>query len=157
MVFATTFLLVGCYSHEEPATVDESSQSPQPRQKAEKPKTKAELLVGKWKLVKVTPPPNPPYEATFEFTERNEVTIWFHFPFANPNIPQEIRGPGVRKGTYQLTGNKLKTLIDLGIGPPGPTSNEMTITTLTEDKMVTSGWSGGTKMIYEDVRVREKK
>ena len=56
-VVIALFTLLACSGPQEPA--------PEPRAKGEK--SKADLLIGKWKLVKRTPPMKPFVPMTFEY------------------------------------------------------------------------------------------
>lgn len=118
---------------------NDQPQAPEPRPKGEK--TKAELLIGTWKLVSRTPPPNPFVPMTFEYTKDGKVTLL-------KNNPLE-KGTEIQTGTYRVEGDILFRTMDTE-----PSDRNVTIESITENKLTTSGLSGSTRMVHEYERVK---
>jgi uncharacterized protein (TIGR03066 family) len=133
-ILVALFAVSGCNG------TSETPQAPEPRSKGEK--TKAELLVGTWKLVKRTPPNSKGSQMTFEYTKNGEVTLWKDNP---------LDGREIQMGTYRLEGDTLSLMMDAD-----PKERNVTIDSITEDRLVTSGFSGSTPISHEYERVREK-
>ena len=93
-------------------------------------KTKAELLVGKWKLIKTD---NQPAAATivYEFTKDGK----YYGSATGPTVP-----PQKRSGTYRLDGNVIRLSIDANADEPAETS-DLVIEVLTETELVFMGIS----------------
>lgn len=137
MLFVAMHLLLGC------GVATNTSDGPEDRESQSKTeKTKAELLVGTWNHVKRTPPKAKGNESTFDYTKDGRVRLRKF----NPRDGEEIE-----TGTYRVEGSMLLLNMDTH-----PTERNVTIELITEDKLVTSGFSGSTRMVSEYERVRGK-
>ena len=108
----------------------------------EQPKTMADQLVGKWRLVKRTPPYTGPMQMTFEYTLEGTVLLWKEVPLSEMWI--EI-------GTYRLEGSTLCLTMDTD-----PYERIMTIDSITEERLVTSGMIERDRIVVEYERVSRK-
>lgn len=118
-------------------------ERPEPQPEEPKPKTTAELLVGKWKMVKHNISGLPAgFQSTTEFTNDGEVMIWL-------NNPVEA-GPQGQIGSYQLEGNTLRMT---GDNWPSP-DRTLTIESVTLDRLVMV--FRFPRLTPEDARLMEK-
>lgn len=133
----------GCGRTPQPE-VTPTAGTPAPEATPRKPMTEKERhLIGKWKLVKITPPFNPDYEATDEFRPDGTFTLWMKSPLR----PRER----VMTGTYRVQGDLLLRTWDTG----RPAHN-LLIESITEDRLVYSGAvEGSDQQVYDLVRVRD--
>jgi hypothetical protein len=142
-IIYSLLLVAGCAGPEEVAKTDGPAQAPDPRAKVDK--TKAELLVGKWKFVKRTPPADPFYPTTYEYTPDGKVTKWRYPSEQRPWANEQL---SISAGTYRIEGETLFTTIG------ELTEAKKTIETITEDKLVIVWYSGSTRMVSEYERIR---
>jgi hypothetical protein len=150
VVFAGLLATAGCSGcsgcgspskPEEPPVVE----APVPEAPPRKPLTETErLLIGKWKLVRQTPPNNPPYEATDEFRADGTYRYWSRSPIR----PGEVVGTG----TYRVQGDLL-----LRTWSTGDAAHNLLIESITEDKLVYSGALDDGQQVMEFVRAREER
>ena len=108
------------------------------------PKTTAELLVGKWKLVDHHGHLPEGFQATVEYTIDGKVIMWT----TNP-VERVMPQPEVQRGTYRLEGNMLFLAMGDSEG-----DRKLTIDVLTEDRFVNSGWIGREHQVDEFERTR---
>ena len=111
----------------------------------EQPKTMAELLVGKWRLVKYDAGLPAGFKATIEYTKEGRVTMWVDNPLEDM--------ADVQTGSYWLEGNTLRMTMD---PPAGPRDRTMIIDSITEDKLIETGWIEKDRHVHEFERIREK-
>jgi hypothetical protein len=132
-IISTLFLCSGCAGPEEVTKTDGQAQATEPRASGDN--TKADLLVGKWKLVErdITALPDPGYKSTREFTRDGQFTKWTDNPATRPGDPGG--NPRVQTGVYRVEGNKL---ILTFVGPVATVERTLIIDTLTPDKLITS-------------------
>ena len=135
-ILIALFAVLGCSSPNDP---------PQATELRLREKTKAELLVGKWKLVKRPRGLPEGFQMTAEYTKDGKVTITTNNPLED--------GPEVQIGTYQLDGDKL--LRAMG-DPANSLHRNVTIESVAEDKLVTSYMSGAERQISEYERIPDK-
>ena len=109
------------------------------------PKTTAELLVGKWKMVADEPGTPKGFEAYMEFTADGKIVITMSCP-TERNIPQ----PEVQNGTYRLEDRRLF----LAMGDEDG-DRKVTIDSITEDRFVDSGWVGNELQVSVFERVKK--
>jgi len=152
-VFATMLAIGGCTSPGEDAKPEDPPQAPPPRAKGEK--TKADLLVGKWKLVKHNATLADGYQQTVEYSPDGKLTIWIDNPAKRA---KERRGnPRTESGTYRVEGTKLILTL---IGPADTSESTVTIDSIAADKLVTThlspGAGEGERLFFEFERVPMK-
>jgi hypothetical protein len=148
-VFATLFVASGCGNPQG----DEQPQVPEKQAHSEK--TKGDLLVGKWKLVKHNVRGLPEgFWKTCEFTKDGKVTLCTHNPL---ELDDPEGDPRVESGTYRLEGDSL--IITL-IGPAATLVSTRTISSVTEDKLVSTYVSphdaSGELQVFEYERIVQK-
>jgi hypothetical protein len=125
---------------EEPPVVE----APAPEAPPRKPLTEKErLLIGKWKLVRQTPPNDPEYEETNEFNIDGTFRRWFRSSIG----PIELVGTG----TYRVQGELL-----LRAWSTGDAAHPLLIESVSEDRLVYSGLVNGGKQVFEYLRVPMK-
>jgi uncharacterized protein (TIGR03066 family) len=127
-------LVTGC------AVPTDAPERAAPEPQAEK--TKAELIVGTWKLVKRTPPNTRGSQKTYEQTKDGKVILWTD----NPQDGQRIFG-----GTYRVEGDTLFRNLNTEVG-----EFSATIESITVDPLVTSSTDAGERRVYKYERVSGK-
>jgi hypothetical protein len=142
-------------------TAGDTPEAPPPR--AEGEKTKADMLVGKWKMVKHNVSGVVPYEAMEEFGPDGTVTSWTFIP--NPRRAHPEGNPHIRTGTYRVEGDKLIITyvgFDIVEGPKSKVADTCVIQSISVDKLVTAYFNpknlndSDYPQVFEYERVQQK-
>jgi len=160
-VVAAVIVTGGCTKPKpgEDSRPEAPPQAPPPRAKGEK--TKADMLVGKWKRVSAIDENGTPlplaegYKSTVEYTADGKVTIWTDNPATRPTDPDG--NPHVMSRTYLVEGDRLISTFET---PRKPLEITKTIISITKDKLTTivrpSEEGSGGHVIGEYERIPQK-